>query len=186
VTRHDLVLTGPPGSGKGTQAVLLSAKLGIPKISTGDMLRAAAASGSVLGREVKGIMARGELVSDALVAELVSERLAAGDTEGGFILDGFPRTGEQARMLDALLGQLGRAVSAVIALEVPEEELKRRLLARGQGRADDSEAAVPTRLAVYRAQTEPVLEHYRHALVRVHGVGSVEEIQTAILEALGA
>jgi adenylate kinase len=186
VTRHDLILTGPPGSGKGTQAARLATQLGIPKISTGDMLRDAAASGRPPGSEVKGIMARGELVPDSMVADLVRERLGRGDTEKGFILDGFPRTQEQAKTLDALLRGLGRAVSAVVVLEVPDEELVRRILTRGEGRADDEESVVRRRLAVYRAQTEPVLEHYDSALVRVHGVGLVEEIQTAILEALGA
>jgi adenylate kinase len=185
VTEHNVILTGPPGSGKGTQAVRLAQKLGIPKVSTGDMLREAVVSGSPLGQKVKGITERGELVPDATVVELVKERLRKSDARRGFILDGFPRTREQARALDELIRSLGRETPVVVALEVPDDELVKRIRGRGEGRADDTEEVLLRRLEVYRSETAPVLQHYRDQLIRVHGVGSVDEIQTAILEALG-
>jgi adenylate kinase len=181
---RNLVLAGPPGAGKGTQAAMLAARLGIPQISTGDMLRAAIASGSDLGKRVQGIMARGELVSDAIVLELVKERLSQADCKSGFILDGFPRTREQARALDAMLEQMSRARVSLVSLEVPEDELVRRILARGEGRQDDNPETVRTRLQVYRDETAPILDHYADSLVRVHGVGSVDEIQGWICEAI--
>ena len=184
--RLDVILTGPPGSGKGTQAALLADKLGIAKVSTGDILREAVSSGSELGRKVQGIMASGALVPDEVVVELVRERLSRSDAERGYILDGFPRTRGQAESLDGLLESLGRSRPGVVALDVPDEEIKRRILARGEGRADDHAEVVERRLRVYRAETRPVLDHYKDSLIRVHGVGTVEEIQIAILEALGA
>src|SRR5262249_46598418 len=159
------------GAGKGTQAQFLVEALGIPQISTGDMLREAVASGSDVGRKAQAIMARGELVPDAMVIEIVRQRLARTDCKPGFILDGFPRTPEQARALDGLLRELGRAPVRVIALEVPEAELTRRILARGEGRADDNEATVRKRLEVYRSSTEPVIRHYGAAANRIDGLG---------------
>jgi adenylate kinase len=150
------------------------------------MLREAVISGSELGRRVKGIMERGELVPDSVVIELVKQRLGQGDARDGFILDGFPRTCEQARALDTLLESLRRQPPVAVALEAPDAELVQRILGRGEGRSDDTEAVVQRRLQVYRSETASVLEHYRDALIRVHGVGSIEDIQTAILEALGA
>jgi adenylate kinase len=184
--QYNLILTGPPGSGKGTQAVRLAEKLGVPKVSTGDMLREAVASGSELGLRVKGIMERGELVPDSVVIDLVKERLTRPDARRGFILDGFPRNGEQARILDAWLSGQGREASIVVALDVPDAELLRRILSRGEGRSDDTEETVSRRLAVYRSETAPLLDHYRDALIRVDGVGGIEDIQMAILDALGA
>ena len=184
MTERNLILTGPPGAGKGTQAARLATRLGIPQISTGDMLREAVASGSDLGRKVEGIMQRGELVSDETVIDLVRERLGRSDCKPGFILDGFPRTVAQAQALDALLGELGRATIVVVALDVPEDELVRRILSRGEGRADDNEETVRKRLAVYASETEPILEHYEASLVRIHGVGEIDEIQLWIKEAL--
>ncbi len=181
---QNLILTGPPGAGKGTQARRLAERLGIPQISTGDMLREAVAKGSPLGVRVKGIMASGELVPDDLVIALVRERLARPDCEKGFILDGFPRTAEQAEALDRILREIGRSRVRVVCLEVPEQELIRRILGRGEGRADDNPETVRTRLAVYRRDTQPVLDHYRGSVHRIDGVGTLDQIQTRVEEAL--
>lgn len=184
MNERNLLLIGPPGAGKGTQAQLLVERCGIPQISTGDMLRAAVASGSELGRTVQRIMERGDLVPDETVIEIVEERLARDDCTKGFILDGFPRTEAQARALDAMLERRGRAPLKVVVLEVPEEELRGRILTRGEGRVDDTAETLERRLAVYRRDTAPVLEHYREALVRVDGVGSLEEIAECIARGL--
>jgi adenylate kinase len=175
---------GPPGAGKGTQAQFLVEGLSIPQISTGEMLREAVASNSAIGREAKEIMARGELVPDALVIQIVRERLGRADCRLGFILDGFPRTVDQARALDALLRELGLPPARVVALEVPEAELTRRILSRGEGRADDNEETVRKRLAVYRSSTEPVIAHYGKAAQRIDGLGSVQQIRQRIATAL--
>jgi len=185
MSEWNLILTGPPGAGKGTQAVRLAERLGVPQISTGDMLREAVASGSELGKRVEGIMSRGELVSDAIVIELVEERLGRADCKTGFILDGFPRTVGQAEVLDQLLSNLGRKAITAVALDVPHEELVKRILARGEGRADDNEETVRKRLEVYEAETAPILDHYRNGLIRVHGVGGIDEVEGWIGEALG-
>jgi len=182
---RNLILTGPPGAGKGTQAARLASRLRIPQISTGDMLREAVASRSELGLRVEGIMKRGELVSDEIVIELVRDRLRRTDCKPGFILDGFPRTVAQARALDALLSELGREPMVVITLEVPKDELVKRILARGEGRADDNEETVRRRLDVYETDTAPILEHYEDALVRIDGVGSMGDVESWIGEALG-
>ncbi len=181
----NLILTGPPGAGKGTQAQRLVQHCGIPQISTGDMLRAAVASGSKLGEQAKGILAAGDLVPDGVVIELVRERLAQEDARAGFILDGFPRTAAQADALDGLLASGGRAPLRVICLEVPEEELVRRILSRGEGREDDSEHTVRNRLGVYIRDTKPMLDHYGEAVLRLSGLGTIDEIEARILEALG-
>jgi adenylate kinase len=182
---QNLILMGPPGAGKGTQAQYLVERLGIPQISTGDMLREAVASGSAIGREAQGIMARGELVPDAVVIEIVRQRLGRADCRPGFILDGFPRTPDQARALDALLRELGLAPVRVVVLDVPEAELTRRILSRGEGRADDNEETVRKRLEVYRSSTEPVIRHYGPAVRRIDGLGSVAQIRERIAAALG-
>jgi len=184
VSERNLVLTGPPGAGKGTQAARLAARLGIPQISTGAMLREAKAAGTELGRRVAGIMDRGELVSDSIVIELVRERIARADCKPGFILDGFPRTAAQASALDRLLGEQGRDPLVVVALEVPEDELVRRILNRGEGRADDNEETVRRRLGVYRRETEPILTHYADSLVRIDGVGDIDEVEGWLAGAL--
>jgi adenylate kinase len=181
----NLILTGPPGAGKGTQAERLAQRCGIPQISTGDMLRAAVTSGSELGLQVKGILAAGDLVSDEVVIQLVRERLAQDDARSGFILDGFPRTAAQAEALDGLLASGGRAPLRVICLEVAEEELVRRILSRGEGREDDSEKTVRNRLGVYRRDTKPMLDHYGEAVLRLPGLGTMDEIEARIQEALG-
>ncbi len=181
----NLILAGPPGAGKGTQAERLAAHCGIPQISTGDMLREAVASASELGQRVQGIMASGELVPDDVVIALVRERLGREDCGPGFILDGFPRNPDQAKVLDELLRELGRDPVRVVALDVCEDELVRRILARGEGRADDKEETVRRRLEVYLNETSPVLEHYASALSQVDGLGSLDEVAGRLVAALG-
>lgn len=179
------VLLGAPGSGKGTQAERLSAALAVPAISTGEMLRQAVAEGSELGARVAGVMAAGRLVDDGLMAEVVGERLARPDTRGGFLLDGYPRTPEQARTLDGLLAASGRELGAVVVLDVPEEVLVARALARQ--RADDRAEVVRERLRVYRDKTEPLVGHYerRGLLRRIDGDRPIEDITASVLAALG-
>jgi adenylate kinase len=182
----NLILTGPPGSGKGTQAKRLVESYGIPQISTGDILREAVKSGSEIGKRAKAIMDRGDLVPDEVVIEIVRQRLARPDCKPGCVLDGFPRTKGQAVALDALLKEQGREPARVIALVVAEDELRRRILSRGEGRADDNEESVKKRLEVYRRDTEPVLAHYGEAVVKIDGIGSMDEITARITRALGA
>jgi adenylate kinase len=185
-----LLLLGAPGAGKGTQAARLARKLGVPQVSTGEMLREAVASGSELGNRVRDAMERGELVSDEIVIEVARERLSRADARRGFVLDGFPRTVAQAEALDGMLGTQGARLERCVALDVDEGEIAQRLLrrARLEGRSDDNEATIRKRLRVYREQTEPLLEHYRRrgCLAVVDGVGSVEEVEKAIEEALAA
>lgn len=183
-----LLLLGPPGAGKGTQAERLVQKLGIPQISTGDMLRAAVASGSELGRQVCGIMERGELVPDAVVIGVAQARLAEPDAGRGFVLDGFPRTTGQAEALDRLLAELGTPLERCVALRVDEGELVQRLLRRErlESRNDDTEEVVRNRLRVYREQTEPLCAYYRARgiLREVDAVGPIDEVEKRIEEAL--
>ncbi len=188
--RLNVILLGAPGAGKSTQAERIVAGFGLPHISTGEMLRAAVADGTEMGRAAEGFMRRGALVPDEVVIGVVRDRLAEPDAQGGFLLDGFPRTIEQAERLDGMLAEAGRAVTHVILIDVPEEELVRRLAGRrmctrcGKGyhtefdppseegvcdvcgaaleqRADDDEATVRNRLEVYRAQTQPLVGYYK-------------------------
>ncbi|MBW2714443.1 MAG: adenylate kinase [Deltaproteobacteria bacterium] len=183
-----MLLLGPPGAGKGTQAQHLVAKFGIPQISTGDMLRGAVAAGTDVGRQAKDYMDRGELVPDAVVIGVAEERLSQDDTESGFILDGFPRTAAQAEALDVLLERMGTNLECCIALVVDEDSLVARLLGRAQieGRSDDSEETIRTRMSVYRAQTAPLVDYYRNrgVLAEVDGLGSIEEVAKRIEGAL--
>ena len=182
----NLILMGPPGSGKGTQAVRLVEKFGIPQISTGDILREAVASGSPIGRRAKAIMDSGELVPDEVVIAIVRDRLARADCKPGFILDGFPRTRQQAVALDRILVEQERARVRVLELCVADEELRSRILGRGQGRADDTAETAAKRLEVYRRDTQPVLDHYRGQVHSVDGIGTLDEVTARILRALGA
>jgi len=183
-----MLLLGPPGAGKGTQAQLLIAKLGIPQISTGDMLREAVAAGTDIGCQAKAYMDRGELVPDAVVIGVAEERLAQADAASGFVLDGFPRTAAQAEALDALLERTGTDLERCVALVVDEDSLVTRLLGRArlEGRSDDSEETIRTRMKVYRTQTAPLVDYYRKRgiLAEVNGLGSVEEVAKRIEEAL--
>ena len=181
-----IVLLGPPGAGKGTQAALLAEQLGVPAISTGDMLRQAVAEGSPLGQKVKGIMDAGALVDDATMAEVVKDRLSKPDAREGYLLDGYPRTLPQTETLAGILRDAGQELDAVLSVEVPEEELVRRSVARNRG-ADDREEVVRERQRVYREKTEPLIEYYRErSLLRViDGNRPVEEVTRQMLDALG-
>jgi adenylate kinase len=174
-----LLLLGPPGAGKGTQAALVCTAVGIPHISTGVMLRDHVERSTDLGKAAKAIMDAGDLVPDDIVIAMVEDRLSWDDAVCGFLLDGFPRTVPQAEALDALLGD-ERPLEAVISLEVVEDEVVQRLLDRAakEGRADDNEETIRNRMAVYWEQTEPLIQHYGQAgIVRpVDGMGGIEEI----------
>jgi len=183
-----LLLFGPPGAGKGTQAIRLSQRLGVPQISTGDMLRAAVAAGTPLGRQAQAIMERGELVPDAVATGVAEERLGEADARRGFVLDGFPRTVGQAQALDGILERLGTPLDACLVLRIGEEALVERLLKRGQieGRSDDTEEVIRKRMRVYREQTEPLLAHYRaqDLLREIDAEGSIEEVEKRLEEAV--
>lgn len=183
-----LILLGPPGAGKGTQAKRLEQKHGLTQLSTGDMLRSVVESGSALGREAKAIMDAGKLVSDDIMIRMISERIDEPDCATGFILDGFPRTRAQAEALDELLERLGARLERCVAILVDEDVLVERLLkrARIEGRTDDNEGTIRTRMRVYRDQTEPLLDYYRErgVLAEVEGLGSVEEVAKRIAAAL--
>jgi adenylate kinase len=184
----NILLLGPQGSGKGTQAKLISAHYGIPHIATGDMLREAIANDTELGRQVEPILERGDLVPDDLMISLIRERLSREDTADGFVLDGFPRTMAQAEALDALLRDMGRKLTVVFELQLSDDECVRRLLRRAQleGRADDTPEVVKRRLERYHEETEPLIEHYRATgnLVGIHADRSIPEVFSEIQEAL--
>lgn len=181
-----IILFGPPGAGKGTQAELLRDHLSIQHISTGNIFREAIRNGTPLGKEVKEILDSGRLVPDQKVVDLVSEELSDPKYGRGYILDGFPRTVSQAEGLDRFLTQSGESISAFVFLDVPDQTLVDRILSRGEGRSDDTPEKVATRLDVYRKETEPVMDHYKaKGIVRiVDGVGSVEEVFSRIMASL--
>ena len=184
----NLLVLGPQGSGKGTQAQRLSADHGIPHVSTGDMFRAAIAHGTDLGRRVEPILAAGELVPDELTVALIRERLSKQDTAAGFVLDGFPRNLAQAEELDAMLAEIGRTLDAVLFFDVPDEVALERLLGRAdeEARHDDRPEAIERRLEIYHEHTEPVVERYRTTgkLVPLHAARSVGEVAAEIADAL--
>ena len=179
-----IVLLGPPGSGKGTQAELLAEALGVPAISTGDMLREAVAAGSELGLKVESVMAAGELVGDDLMAEIVRARLRQEDAAGGFLLDGYPRTLPQCETLDEVLEAAEVDLDHVLFIDAPEEVLVARAL--GRQRADDQEDVVRERLRVYAEKTQPLVSEYksRGLLRSICGDNGIENVQSSILEAL--
>lgn len=184
-----MVLLGAPGSGKGTQGEKLVAHFGIPKISTGDALRAAVAAGTELGKKAKATMDAGQLVANEIVIGIVEERLGQEDARKGFILDGFPRNTAQAEVLDAMLVRLGQPpIDKAVHLQVNDEEIIKRLLDRAQkeGRADDKEDVIRKRIDVYNAETRPLLDYYsqQNKVVTVPGVGGLEDIFQRILQAL--
>ena len=212
----NIILLGPPGAGKGTQAQRLQQERGLIQLSTGDMLRAAVASGSELGQKAKGIMERGELVPDELMVGLIKDRIAQPDCAKGFILDGFPRTEAQAKALDKMLAETAKKLDRVIEMEVDEKALTERVVGRfscakcGTGyhdkfkrpkadgvcdvcgsteftrRKDDNAETMKTRMATYRAQTEPLLPYYsaRGVLRKVDGMAAMDEVYRQITEVL--
>jgi adenylate kinase len=176
--KQRLLFLGPPGAGKGTQAQLLASSQGLLHLSTGDLLRAEVQAATPLGQEAEAVMARGELVSDALVLAIVRHRLERHN--GGWLLDGFPRNLPQAMALDGLLAELGQAIELVVLMELEDPVLLQRLLARG--RADDNAEVIRHRLEVYREQTAPLIAHYQGLglLQPVEANGTVEEISARI------
>jgi adenylate kinase len=185
-----IVLFGPPGSGKGTQAAVLREHLGVPHISTGDLLRAAVRAGSPLGLKVKSVMDAGQLVSDDLMLDLLEDRFAQADAAVGFILDGYPRNLVQANALDALLARIDQPLDGALLLQVPHQLIVDRLAGRAaaEGRKDDDPATVRARLEVYEQQTAPVAEFYRQRgqLTLLDGTGSVDDVQARLRAALQA
>jgi adenylate kinase len=184
----NVLLLGPQGSGKGTQAKRIEAEYGIPHIATGDMLRHAIAQETELGRQVKPILEGGELVPDELMIDLIQERLEQPDTAEGFILDGFPRTTAQADALDTMLSEIGRELSIVFEFQLSDDVARERLLKRAalENRTDDTPEAITRRLDLYHEQTEPLVEHYRLQgnLVGVHADRTVNEVFSEVQEAL--
>jgi len=183
-----LLIMGPPGAGKGTQAKVLAERLGIPTISTGDIFRSNVGQGTPLGQQAKAFMDRGEYVPDELTNAMVRERLGQDDVQEGFLLDGYPRTLAQVAYLDEVLAEHGASLDRVVELTVDTDEVVDRLLKRAalEGRADDTEDVVRRRLEVYAEQTAPLTRVYRDRgiLVQVDGMGSVDEVAKRALEAI--
>lgn len=178
-----VLLLGPPGAGKGTQAVKLAEKLGIPQISTGELFRRNIEEGTKLGVEAKRYLDAGDLVPSDLTNELVDDRLNNPDAANGFILDGYPRSVEQAKALHEMLERRGTDIDAVLEFRVSEEVLLERL--KGRGRADDTDDVILNRMKVYRDETAPLLEYYRDRLKTVDAVGTMDEVFARALRALG-
>ena len=189
-TARRLLIVGPPGAGKGTQAVRVAEELSIPAISTGDIFRANVSGQTELGVLAKSYMDKGEYVPDSITNDMVRSRLAEADARDGFLLDGYPRTLDQVEALDGMLAELGTPLDLVLLLVVEQEEVVGRLVARGaeQGRSDDTEETIRRRLEVYAEQTAPLIDVYeqRGLVRRVDGMASIDEVTAALREALGA
>lgn len=185
-----MVLLGAPGAGKGTQAARIAERLSIPAISTGDIFRSHAARGTELGAQAAQYMDRGEYVPDSITNAMVAERLSRPDCRQGFLLDGYPRTQDQVGELDAMLAAHGQALDVAVEITAETEAVVARLLKRAgeQGRADDTEPVIRRRLEVYTESTEPLVAHYsqRGLLVRVDGMGQIDEVTERLMEALAA
>lgn len=185
-----LLIVGPPGAGKGTQAARISERFGIPTISTGDIFRKNIADGTALGTQVKAIVDAGDYVPDSLTNALVTDRLNEADAAGGFLLDGYPRTTDQVRYLTDLLSSHGHALDAVIRLVADQEEIVRRLRQRAIdiGRVDDSEEAIRHRQDVYIRETAPLIDLFREQglLIEIDGLGPIDDVTERIFEALAA
>lgn len=183
-----LLLIGPPGAGKGTQAAILAENLAVPAISTGDIFRANVKNGTELGLKVKAIMDAGEYVPDSLTNAIVEDRLNEADARAGFLLDGYPRTPDQVRELDEILGKQSTHLDVVVLLTADTDEVVARLLKRAaeQGRSDDTEEVIRHRMAVYTEQTAPLIELYaaRDLVVEVDGLGEIDEVTGRIYAAL--
>ena len=184
----NLLVLGPQGAGKGTQAKRISREYGIPHVSTGDMFRAEQEAGTEFGRRVGEIMATGQLVPDELTIAMIEERLGRDDARDGFVLDGFPRNLAQAEALDAMLGGIGRGLDAILFFDVPDEVGMERALNRAQieNRPDDTRDVIAKRLEIYHSETEPIVEHYRATgkLVPLHAARTVDEVWAEISAAL--
>lgn len=182
----NVIIFGPPGAGKGTQAALLRERLGMEHFSTGEEFRRHITDGTALGKQICTIVESGDLVPDAIVLDVVREALQSERYRNGSIFDGFPRTLQQAHALDALLAEFGQSVDAVLTIDVPDDELVRRMLARG--RSDDTESVIRERLRIYRERTEPVLEYYERQgkLFHIRGDVPVEQVHRAIRAALSS
>jgi adenylate kinase len=184
----NILLLGPQGAGKGTQSKRIAAEYAIPHIASGEILRAEMQAGTELGRRVREVYDRGDLVSDDLMIELIRTRLEQADTESGFVLDGFPRTTVQAEALDEMFGEIGRNFSVVFALQIPDKVAFERLRRRSEleERADDTDEAIQRRLDNYHRETEPLIEYYRVRgnLVPIHGDRSENEVFAEIQSAL--
>ena len=183
-----MIILGPPGAGKGTQAALIAERYGVPAISTGDIFRANIKAETELGKQVKEITASGALVPDELTNRIVEDRLAQTDAQEGFLLDGYPRNLGQVEALDAMLAEAGQSLSAVVELEVPDEELVERLLKRAEieGRADDTQEVIEHRLDLYHRETESVIQEYveRGIVARVDGTGQIDDVTERLLQAV--
>lgn len=177
-----LLLMGPPGAGKGTQAVRLSSMLSVPQVSTGDIFRTNVSEGTELGRTAQSYMDAGEYVPDEVTNEMVRDRLGDDDAAKGFLLDGYPRNTAQADVLSGMLTEKDMELTAVLQFDVPEEELVNRMVERG--RSDDTEDVIRRRLAVYHSETAPLLDYYQGKIIKIDALGSVEEISSRAMEAL--
>jgi adenylate kinase len=184
----NLLVLGPQGAGKGTQAKRISAEHGIPHIATGDMFRAEQAAGTELGRQVGEIMERGDLVPDELTIAMIEHRLSQPDAAEGFVLDGFPRNLAQAEALDSMLTSIGRGLDAILFFDVPDSVGMERALSRAEieGRKDDTREVIQRRLDTYHRETEPIVEHYRTTgkLVPIHAARMIEDVWAEISNSL--